>query len=738
MMEISPDILSINGILVSAKAEYGDISKIIYKGLVGEDAILYIQECLQLFLKNKNYLEKDVPKFEFRNYFEELSLLFLVNCEFRKPLEIQEYEHLTSNVPKLSKYLIAKVIVDTNLVEFFCTAVQKLPLEYSCEIFAEFPPIMDKEEPNRLIKDTYCILSTIGNISSKNKELKYSDDMDRLLRNVPDFLFYMTRVPKYGVLKNNTLYKRAGLVLEKFFSLLFLCHKNEIMDGIFIDKLIESTTAIVRAVTLDMFLYWAEIDIPSGSLQSHLAESAYLINAKYQHHKPAADLIASLKPFAAKPKDIKEQLHSADLKRMVFMVNKADENQQKWFQGLIFSSFFSDKDAMECLEKWAHLCDEEDVSRLLNQSVKVKDEKPKKLALKCASLLNLEQLIVVAIRHFYNNGFVVLNNNQHEIVSWFNKLKDSDSVTQEASHNLLFFILENPDFSIHFIMTECIKSEFYISSLYDCFIKLKDIWRIHDICLKNLSELIRNKPPTAETSQSYKKLIQTFFVINLMTFEVFSGRILCPILEEYMKENKYKEMKQLLVILNNLELSITVGEGTKKFFEILFEVIRKRSDVFISDLTLHSAIQESIHLILYKTSPNPQLGASFFAGNLEEKYRLKYYKLYLCSPTETGALSRYLIGNLAPDHTALIIQLMRTKILPLNNDGNEILITQSLVTLLSHFPEEMKETEGLNIIQSLMTTKSLKHLGNDPNFVNDICRIKNSGLCQVIASKILQ
>lgn len=35
-MEISPDLLFINGILISAKAEYGDMSEIIYHGFAGD------------------------------------------------------------------------------------------------------------------------------------------------------------------------------------------------------------------------------------------------------------------------------------------------------------------------------------------------------------------------------------------------------------------------------------------------------------------------------------------------------------------------------------------------------------------------------------------------------------------------------------------------------------------------------------------------------------------------------
>lgn len=85
--------------------------------------------------------------------------------------------------------------------------------------------------------------------------------MDILQRDIPDFFFKITRlsVEDATKLKKKELYERVGNVMKKLFSLLFFCHKNEIFEGILITKLIYSTTIIVRAVTLDMFVYWAEV-----------------------------------------------------------------------------------------------------------------------------------------------------------------------------------------------------------------------------------------------------------------------------------------------------------------------------------------------------------------------------------------------------------------------------------------------------------------------------------------------
>lgn len=261
-------------------------------------------------------------------------------------------------------------------------------------------------------------------------------------------------------------------------------------------------------------------------------------------------MVECLKPIAIKPKDIKEQIASSDMNQIIHMISKADDNQKKWFQALVFSSYVSNTKGMDCISKWSELCDSEDVSRLLNHSVKENNIELKKIAVKCASKLNLEELIVVVIRHFYNNGFVVMKDNPQNIIQWFNKLKDSESLTKNNNQELLIFILENPDFSINFVLTECIKSEFYISSLHDCFTKLKNVFKIHDICLNYLNKLMIKTPPNAETYQAYTTLVQTFFAVDLITFEVFSERIICPLLTEYSKQKDYEKIYQLLVILN--------------------------------------------------------------------------------------------------------------------------------------------------------------------------------------------
>lgn len=132
-----------------------------------------------------------MPKIKYSKYFEDLSLFLLVNCNFSKPFKLEEYEHLTCNVPKLSKYLVTKIIVEMNLVTYFCIALKKLPLMYSCEMFSQFLPILDKVETTQLLEDTHCLLLTIANISIKHEEFKVSGNEIKIQILTSDFSIQM-------------------------------------------------------------------------------------------------------------------------------------------------------------------------------------------------------------------------------------------------------------------------------------------------------------------------------------------------------------------------------------------------------------------------------------------------------------------------------------------------------------------------------------------------------------------
>ncbi|KAL3283916.1 hypothetical protein HHI36_018085 [Cryptolaemus montrouzieri] len=126
-MEISSDFISISGILINAKAKYGDLSNIKDKGYGDEEKVSYVLKSLMSFLNAGKYMEDGSPLKEFKCYFEELSMFLIVNSEFSSPFCMKEYEHLTFNIPKISQYLLCRLITGLNITEYFCATLEKLP-----------------------------------------------------------------------------------------------------------------------------------------------------------------------------------------------------------------------------------------------------------------------------------------------------------------------------------------------------------------------------------------------------------------------------------------------------------------------------------------------------------------------------------------------------------------------------------------------------------------------------------
>ncbi|KAL3283917.1 hypothetical protein HHI36_018086 [Cryptolaemus montrouzieri] len=541
--------------------------------------------------------------------------------------------------------------------------------------------------------------------------------MDKMASPVPEFFFRFCRVPSTEVpkIKKKVLYEQTGYILKRLFALLLFCHENNFSWEIFMARLIEATYVVLRGVSLDMFIDWAEIDLDSGqTLQSEIAENAYLIMEKYQQFEPASEMIQLLKPFASKPKDLKEQIRMADLDKMVVMVNREDENQRQWFGALVFSPFFSNDKAVECVSNWSHLCMEEDVSRVLNLSLKVNHKEAKKLAIKCASHLSLSQLILVVTRHFYNNRFVILNSDVlPEIVLLFNKLKDSESMKENVIFELLLLILQNPDASISFILTECVKNTFYVSVLRECFTKLKDILKIHDIGVNCLQKAMKTCPPNEQNHGSYVKLLQLFVDVNLFTNETLISKIINPSLAEYIKADHLKELQQILKILNDLQISIQMKETSLEFFENLFKILRMRTQFMDHRTSAQVVVQEVVILINNKIHIN-QGGFRIAIENSNDDKFISYYQRSICELETNTSLLQSLIDDFSVEnHTKAVRQLMQ--ILP-------SCVTEEWISICSEIVLKSSNEKFLSIMHDMMLLvcqfcQSQEHSDNFPTLL---------------------
>ncbi|KAJ8933257.1 hypothetical protein NQ314_014138, partial [Rhamnusium bicolor] len=232
-------------------------------------------------------------------------------------------------------------------------------------------------------------------------------------------------------------------------------------------------------------------------LQSTISEKAYLVVEKYQKYEEAEELISMLNMIAKKPKTLAERIKEADISMLINKIYKNDQDQKSWFQALLNTPIFRNNEAVKCVDVWAHLCDENDVTRLLNLSIQSNNAEAKKLAIKCASTLNLEKLILVSIRHFYENKFKnILNEDiEPQLMVIFNKVNEMTNIEDDFVKEISLLLLQNPKVVFAYLYNECLKNIFYTNCLRDTFSNIKEIAKIENIGADILKDvMLKNKP----------------------------------------------------------------------------------------------------------------------------------------------------------------------------------------------------------------------------------------------------
>lgn len=280
-------------------------------------------------------------------------------------------------------------------------------------------------------------------------------------------------------------------------------------------------------------------------LQSTIAESAHEIIQKYHDYENAAELVTTLKFIARKPRTIAEKVRNADTAIMIKNINKADDNQEKWFQALL-ANFQStqDKDVLKCIMNWSNLCNEDDVVRLLNIYVQNHDKEIKEVVLKSASTLTLEKLMTVCTRHFYTNKFshVLSDNIEQELTTLINNNECSD-----LTRNLLFLFLQNPEQVLLLLYKMCLSSS-YIESLNHFFDCIKEISKIDYIGISILHKEILSNRICEKNVEQHVKLFKTLWKVGFLNEDIIWNKLFHGLLKDF-KENRFENLEFLLEVI---------------------------------------------------------------------------------------------------------------------------------------------------------------------------------------------
>lgn len=282
-----------------------------------------------------------------------------------------------------------------------------------------------------------------------------------------------------------------------------------------------------------------------------MSEKAYLVIQSYHKRHETAELVNMLGAIAKKPLSISELVQISDMPTIIKMINKEDCNQETWFRALFTTQVFKNKEALNCINRWAHLCNEDDVTLLLNLNTQINDEEFRKLIIKCAACLSLEKLMAVCTKHFYRNKFshILDENIGPSITVLFNKLNENKLLLDDLGKDIILLFFQNPLVFLTHIKSECLKNKFYTDCMIATFERVKEISKIDNVGVVTMKEVMTRPISDSKNIMNYAYIFLKLYEIGYFTLEDIILKILLPIIKQHNEEGHLEEVLYVLQII---------------------------------------------------------------------------------------------------------------------------------------------------------------------------------------------
>lgn len=270
-----------------------------------------------------------------------------------------------------------------------------------------------------------------------------------------------------------------------------------------------------------------------------------------------------LSTIARKPKSLPELVQQADVSTMITMIAKCDGNQQQWFHALTNTHIFDNEKSMECLEKYCYLCTQDDIDRILNMSTNYNSPRTTKLALKCASCLPLNELIVVSTRYFRKFGIINNlddGNIRNQLILLLNCIKNVSSINDKLISKVILLMLQNPKEVLEYLYYECLKSSVYSLCLKEVFVANKEIVVINSLAATTLAAVLRKTEISNENTLQIIQLLNVLLETECVTYEEFIEKVMVPSLEQFLQEGKQSDLQNLLYSFNVSIVRTTIDD----------------------------------------------------------------------------------------------------------------------------------------------------------------------------------
>jgi len=382
--------------------------------------------------------------------------------------------HIVDCAPTLSKDLLMELIWSLSLHRYVCESIVHCPLALGADILDAVLNKVSSVEPleallrvKELSTAVYCKFMKLKLI--KGMDVEYAKwKLYTYFKNLLQY-FVKPNLKELGNIRPQELYHVAGFGMRYILSLMTNCLKsylnpqqqqelvmsqvydmslpelsgeieNEnvvITSENFIDELIFACKTNFCAITVDVWLFWAECEVDGANnnrtLQNEISEAMYSCSEDLKRAQNgevkfplAGELITMLSSMAVKPRDEDDEIREADAELVIKNVSDKSKSQRKWFKALLgLNEVMSDKKCADCLKSNLHLAEYEDIKVILEKAVTAlepecgngESDKIKRIALDSVKLLSLKQ--------------------QVEIVQWFFKTFGTSAILLTDRFNMV-------------------------------------------------------------------------------------------------------------------------------------------------------------------------------------------------------------------------------------------------------------------------------------------------------------
>lgn len=328
----------------------------------------------------------------------------------------QELAHVLDMTPQMSKCCLVSLIWETNLDHIFYQLLSYTPcwfsfqlIDMACKTLKQISdPFESLIKVENLIKAifTSISLSESRNMDKVDKKIIY----EKLFTNTVDILrqFYTPDSEKFKSFSKKKLSKYSGFALKHLLDIILHCfdlyegklpqeppksceifeiftslspktNSKEASEQLkeaqlkIITLLLNSLQYIVFLITIDVFMYWMEIDFPeeNSNLQMIVGGKAYYIyermkaNPLFNH-----DVEAQLATIAIRPKSFHETLRDATLGEILLKLEEDLPLNQKekrlWFNELMQRNMaLGNEECLETIQKNIKLMTPDNCEKIL-------------------------------------------------------------------------------------------------------------------------------------------------------------------------------------------------------------------------------------------------------------------------------------------------------------------------------------------------------------------------------------